>query len=94
MERPMTPGEVAEMVRVSCKTVMRAIQSGELEASQLARKRGGWRIMPAAVEEWMQARSNRRRPPRPLPDVSRVEPPVLRRGRRSPASTGSGTLAA
>jgi excisionase family DNA binding protein len=90
----MTPGEVAEMVRVSCKTVMRAIEAGELEASQLARKRGGWRIMPAAVEEWMQVRSNRRRPPRPLPDVSRVEPPVLRRGGRSPASSGSGRLAA
>jgi excisionase family DNA binding protein len=94
MERPMTPNEVAEMVRVSCKTVMRAIQAGELEASQLARKRGGWRVMPAAVEEWVQARSSRRRPPRALPDVSRVEPPVLRRGGRSPESNGSGRLAA
>lgn len=94
MERPMTPSEVAAMVRVSCKTVMRAIQAGELEASQLARKRGGWRIMPAAVEDWMQARSNRQRPPRPLPEVSRVEPPVLRRAGRSPGSSGSGRLAA
>jgi excisionase family DNA binding protein len=90
----MTPSEVAEMVRVSCKTVMRAIQAGELEASQLARKRGGWRIMPAAVEEWMRARSNRRRPPRPLPDVSRVELPILHRGGRTPASSGGGRLAA
>src|SRR3954471_19699996 len=40
-------------------------QAGEPEASQLTRTRGGWRIKPAAVEEWMQARSNRQRLPRP-----------------------------
>jgi excisionase family DNA binding protein len=70
--RPLTPDQVAELVQVSRKTVMRAIEAGELEASQLTQKRGGWRIRPEAIDEWMKLRSNRRRPPRSLADVAPV----------------------
>lgn len=71
-EQPLTPAEVAELVRVSRKTVMRAIHAGELEASQLTQSRGGWRITREAVDEWMATKSNRRRAPRPLADVAPV----------------------
>ena len=42
----LTPVEVADLVRVSLKTVYRAIWSGDLEAVKV---RGQWRIPEAAV---------------------------------------------
>lgn len=70
--RFLTPEDVAEMVELSVKSVTRAIAAGDLEASQLTR-RGGWRIRPAAVERWMEARSNARvrRKMRPAAAIAR-----------------------
>lgn len=92
---PLTVEQVAELVQLSSKSVMRAITAGHLEASQLTQGRGGWRVRVEAIDEWMDARSNRARRPRPLADVSRVDPaPVPRRPSRAPRTDGSGTLAA
>ena len=46
----LTPVEVADLVRVSLKTVYRAIWSGDLEAGKA---RGQWRIPEGAVWEWI-----------------------------------------
>src|SRR3954470_4710209 len=59
--RILTVDQVAELVQLSTKTVMRAICAGELEASQLTQTRGGWRVQHAAIERWMEVRSNRHR---------------------------------
>jgi excisionase family DNA binding protein len=58
IDRPLTVPEVATLMRVSAKTVMRAIMAGHLEASQITQGRGGWRITESAVERWMDVRSN------------------------------------
>lgn len=71
-EQPLTPEQVADQVQVTVKTVMRAIAAGHLIASQLNQVRGGWRILPSAVDDWLDLRSNRRRAPRPLADVTPV----------------------
>jgi Helix-turn-helix domain len=49
--------QVAEIVQLSPKTVMRAILSGDLEASQLTGGRGGWRVRERAIAAWYEARS-------------------------------------
>ena len=46
----LTPAEVAELVRVSVKTVYRAIWAKELEATKV---RGQWRVTEAAVWQWI-----------------------------------------
>jgi excisionase family DNA binding protein len=94
----LRPVDVAELCRCSVKTVMRAIIATELEASQLG-QRGTWVIRESAVEEWLDQRSNRVRPPRPLVDVRRVDGgpqafPAPVRGNRTRAPTGSGRLVA
>ncbi len=62
MDRLLTPQQVADACQLSARTVARAIERGELRASKLA-VRGGWRIVPADVDAWLRARSNRRDPP-------------------------------
>lgn len=59
MDALLTPQQVAQACQLSARTVLRAIDRGDLRASKLA-VRGGWRIMPADVDEWLAARSNRR----------------------------------
>ena len=77
---PQAPGpiltleEVAERVQLSTRTIYRAILAGDLEASQLTQRRGGWRVYESALADWMHKRSNRTRPPRPLADVRDVQP--------------------
>ena len=95
-EQPLTVDEVAEFMRVSSKTVMRAIASGQLEASQVTQGRGGWRIRPQAIDAWLDSRSNRTRPERTLAEVRRVKTPspAPRRPGRVPRSGGGGTLVA
>lgn len=95
-EPPLTVDEVAEFMRVSSRTVMRAIAAGDLEASQVTQGRGGWRVRPEAIDAWLTIRSNRALPVRPLADVTRVEPqtPTARRPGRGPRAGGSGTLVA
>ena len=95
-EQPLTVDEVAELMRVSSKTVMRAIASGQLEASQVTQGRGGWRIRPQAIDAWLDYRSNRTHPERTLAEVRRVETqsPAPRRPGRVLRSGGSGTLVA
>lgn len=58
----LTPQQVADACQLSPRTVIRAIERGELRASKLA-LRGGWRIAPADIDAWLVARSNRRRDP-------------------------------
>src|SRR4051794_13118654 len=88
----LTVEQVAERVQLSTSTVMRAINAGELEASQLTRNRGGWRVREAAITAWLDLRSNRRRAPaapslRPLNLATSLAP-----SRRS-ASSASGRIA-
>lgn len=93
--RVLTAEQVAHLVQVSRKTVMRAIAAGDLEASQLA-ERGAWRINERAISRWMEYRSNRIRPRRPPADVGRVEAtpaPIARRTRGSRTGDDSGMLA-
>jgi len=56
----LTPGQVAERVQVSTKTVMRAIARRELRAAQIG-IRGAWRISPDDIGEWLESRANRPR---------------------------------
>jgi excisionase family DNA binding protein len=93
---PLTVDEVADLVRLRAKTVMRAIAAGQLEASQLTQGRGGWRIRPEAIDAWLESRSNRSAARRPLGDVGRVsvEPIAVRRVDRSTRAARSGTLTA
>ncbi|MGZ6565316.1 MAG: helix-turn-helix domain-containing protein [Solirubrobacteraceae bacterium] len=49
MVRLLTPQEVAEACQLSARTVVRAIERGDLRASKLA-VRGGWRILPADID--------------------------------------------
>jgi excisionase family DNA binding protein len=53
----LTVEEAASRVKVSRRTVMRAIKAGQLEASQLNQGRGGWRIYASAIDEWMRSRA-------------------------------------
>ena len=92
----LKPTEVADLCRCSVKTVMRAVVAGELEASQLAR-RGTWIVRANAIDEWLDRRSNRVRPPRPRPDIRRVEGDPAdqpKRRRRAPRADGNGRLMA
>jgi excisionase family DNA binding protein len=94
--RPMTVDEVAGLMRVSPKTVMRAISAGQLEASRITQGRGGWRIRPEAVDAWLDARSNQLAVPEPITDVGRTprqSVPLRRPPRPSRRNTG-GTLMA
>lgn len=90
-----TPAEVAERCRCSTKTVMRAIHAQELEASQLG-ERGTWVIREHAIDDWIERRSNRTRPPRPLADVRRVDPQPAAPARtsRTQPARGDGRWAA
>lgn len=88
-EKLLTPEQVGKRVQLSRRTVIRAIERCELEASQLA-ERGAWRIKPEAVDAWIELRSNRHRQPRPLADVTPVNAAAAaaQRARRQ----GAGTL--
>jgi len=59
-KRYLKPADVAAIVELSEKTVLRAIAAGDLEASRLTRKRGGWRITHTAIDRWMKKRSTSR----------------------------------
>ena len=60
MDTLLTPQQVADACQLSARTVLRAIERGDLRASKLA-IRGGWRIVPTDVDAWLVARSNRNR---------------------------------
>lgn len=74
-------------MRVSAKTVLRAIAVGHLEAGRLRQGRGGWRIRPEAVDAWLEMRSNRRLRARPLGDVSGATAGAVVRPMREPATS-------
>lgn len=74
LERPLTVNEVAAFMRVSTKTVRRAIAAGHLEASQVSQGRGRWRVRPEAIDAWMELRSTRHQALRPLTDASGAKP--------------------
>lgn len=75
-ERILTVDQVADLVQLSPRTVMRAIAAGHLDASQLAQGRGGWRVYEDAVGRWMDARSNQRPEPRAPADVATPPAPA------------------
>ena len=54
----LTVEQVAERLQVSAWTVRRWLREGELEGSYLS-DRAGWRVPEGAIEEFLQARSNR-----------------------------------
>ena len=54
----LTVDQVADVVQLSSKTVLRAIAAGHLEASRLGQGRAGWRVKKGAVDQWMELRSN------------------------------------
>jgi excisionase family DNA binding protein len=88
-DRILTLDEVAERVQLSTRTVRRAILAGDLEASQLTPRRGGWRVYETALADWMTRRSNRIRAPRdpaalPAPIDSRPAARPPRHRRRPP----------
>lgn len=93
--RVLTVEQVANRVQLSSKTVMRAIHAGDLEASQLTRGRGGWRVYETAINDWLTRRSNRQRATA-VPDVRAIEPPAVPRRppRRRSAPSASGRLVA
>src|SRR3954466_14684306 len=92
MTELLTVSEVAVRVRVSPKTVERAIHRGDLEASQLA-LRGAWRIQPEAVDAWIQKTSNRNARPKPAPaPVDMAALPDRRRGRQTQRMGGRLTV--
>lgn len=62
-DRLLTLAEAAAEVKVSPRTVLRAIRAGELEASELNERRGGWRIYASAIADWMERRATRRSGP-------------------------------
>jgi excisionase family DNA binding protein len=51
--QPMSPNQVAQATSASRRTVMRAIEAGELEASR--DNRNHWKITVQAVERWAHA---------------------------------------
>jgi hypothetical protein len=81
--RVLTVEQVADMVQLSTKTVLRAIACGDLEASQLAR-RGAWRIDPDASPRWMARRSNLHARHDPHLVMPSSDGAVLRRGASGP----------
>lgn len=88
----LTPSQLAEHVRVSTKTVMRAIARQELRAVQIG-VRGAWRICPDDVEDWLEARANRPRSESVAPVRSAGALGVLPRRARRPGSPGRLELA-
>lgn len=83
----LTIDQVAERCQVSTKTVKRAIDAGDLRASQLA-ERGCWRIYEADVDEWIEARANRPREPRGLATATKPIHPERVAAPRRRASHG------
>ena len=54
LERLLLVDEVAEDCRVSKKTILRAIRSGELKAIEIGR---GYRITPSEVRRFLKLRA-------------------------------------
>ena len=57
--RILTVEQVAGLVQLSPRTVMRAIHAGDLEAAELTDGGRGWRVQEPAIVAWLEARSNR-----------------------------------
>lgn len=53
MKSPMSPEQAAQFAQVSRRTIMRAIESKELQA--LRDNRNRWKIDPEALEKWANA---------------------------------------
>ena len=87
VEQLLTPPEIAELCRVSVKTVLRAIHAGRLTASRLG-TRGTYRIRAADVDAWLAGT---------VVEPIRRQPAPIKRGPieilpTRPASGGSGRL--
>jgi excisionase family DNA binding protein len=79
-EQLLTVAQVANVCQCSTRTVMRAIDAGDLRASQLA-SRGVWRITAADIDSWLELRANR---PRADRHIVSVPPQRSRSGPRAP----------
>lgn len=94
----LTIEQVADICQCSTKTIMRAIDRGELRAYQVQR-RGGWRVEPGALTDWKTLRSNQPRQVAPAPgDAAPIRPPAAsprptaprrRGGSRQPPTNGT-----
>lgn len=67
---PMSPSQVAQATGASRRTVMRAVEAGELEAFR--DNRNHWKITPQAVEKWALAQIA---PSVPAHSILTSEPP-------------------
>lgn len=83
-EPAFTVAQVADLAQCSTKTVMRAIDAGELRASQLA-KRGTWRIRREDIDAWFDLRANTQPRPRTVTTPPARPIQVGRARRRRPA---------
>ena len=52
-DRMLTTAQVAEQLQLSLAVVRKAIRDGRLTASLPAGRKHGYRIAPAAVEDWL-----------------------------------------
>ena len=62
IEAPATPPEIAKLMGVKSDTVRAWISAGHLEAINLAdpgSSRPRWRVMPEALDAFLQSRSSR-----------------------------------
>jgi hypothetical protein len=68
IDTAMTPPAVARKLGVKPQKVLTFIATGELKAINLAERRGGrprWKVLPEALEQFLQSRSSS--PPAPEP---------------------------
>ena len=67
-DKPLTPPQIAERLRVKPDTVRAWIAAGELRAFSVGTKDNGrkrWRIRPEDLEAFIVTRQNRPAPPKP-----------------------------
>jgi excisionase family DNA binding protein len=57
IERPLTPEDVAALLRIDRETVYRMARRGELPAFKVSRR---WRFLPSHLQRWMEQQEGRR----------------------------------
>jgi excisionase family DNA binding protein len=51
VEQPLTPEDVAALLRIDRETVYRMARRGELPAFKVSRR---WRFLPSHLQRWME----------------------------------------
>ena len=57
VEHPMTPEDVADLLRIDRETVYRMARRGQLPAFKVSSR---WRFLPSHLQRWMEAQEDRR----------------------------------